>query len=301
MKYLSHYTSRDGLIGIANSGALWATNFLQLNDSSEYFYAYEALQRDAYDYAMQRIPEDLKLPGIDIKTQSRKLIEEYKKTVASSDGYGQLYVISFASGSTQDHDERGMLTLWDRYTQNMGYCVQFDRAHIKQKLDSELMKAAYFWAELVRVTYGCDKTSPEFTTLTEELGEALLLQVARTYGDDRIKPDLVNRMVPSLLERKILAYCAKHKDPFFEDEREIRLVLFPSPISQARVFTGVASAKKIRTSPTGKKYIAFGEHWKPGIAPARIIIGPRADPDIDGIIKAFNPPPQIFRADVPLR
>src|ERR1051326_1881528 len=66
MTTLSHYTSLTGLEGIAKTGTLWATNFTELNDTSEYFYAWEILQRDAIDYIMARIPSDLKRPDADL-------------------------------------------------------------------------------------------------------------------------------------------------------------------------------------------------------------------------------------------
>ena len=42
---LYHYTSASGLKGIVESGTLWATDVLHLNDSSEISYAVELIRR----------------------------------------------------------------------------------------------------------------------------------------------------------------------------------------------------------------------------------------------------------------
>jgi hypothetical protein len=43
---LYHYTSAEGLLGIVQSGEIWATNALYLNDASEIFHATEVLEAE---------------------------------------------------------------------------------------------------------------------------------------------------------------------------------------------------------------------------------------------------------------
>src|ERR1035437_2528169 len=54
---LHHYTDEQGLLGIVNSGALWATNFNDLNDSSEVVHLRERLEPElaaAFRAVLQR-------------------------------------------------------------------------------------------------------------------------------------------------------------------------------------------------------------------------------------------------------
>jgi len=298
---LSHYTTRHGLEGILETETLWATHFLELNDRSEFFYAWNALQRHALAYTLERIPEDIR-PTPPMQETMKALFEEkIRENFASSGpGFGDLFVTSFAKAGSDDHVRRGIRTLWDIYTGYQGYCLQFSRQHIERILDLEMTKGSYASAGLVDVIYGVDVNSREFRSLSSQLGEQWLLDVVRAYPDSRIVPDYENQWAPSYLTRKVMEFCASHKDPCFEDEREVRIFLWPAPHAEARVFTGIAAPKKIRTAPNGKHILVVGEFWKPGIIPHRILIGPKANRDIDGALKKFEFPPEVALSDLPI-
>lgn len=301
MTMLSHYTSRAGLEGILDTETLWATNFLELNDNSEFFFAWEALQRNAAAYLKARIPDDLKQGGDAVDATLARLTAEVRTSFASSaPNSGHLYITSFARAGNEDQERRGILTLWDRYTKFEGYCLQFPRRAIEHALELELMKGSYSWAGLAEVTYGLDETTSEFRTLSTQLGEQWLLLAARATRDSRISPDYQNHWPESLLVRKIMDFCARHKDPCFEDEREIRIFLYPADRAEARVFTGIAGVKKVQTTPSGKRILAVGEFWRPGIIPSRIIVGPKADPRIEGLFAKFENPPVIAPSNLPI-
>lgn len=298
---LSHYTSRAGLEGILDTETLWATNFLELNDSSEFFFAWEALQRHAAAYLKARIPDDLKQGGNANDATLACVMAEVRTAFASSaPNSGHLYVTSFARAGNEDQERRGILTLWDRYTKFEGYCLQFLKRDIEHKLKLELTRGSYSSAGLAEVTYGLDETTSEFRILSRQLGEHWLLLAARIIRDSRISPDYRNHWPESFLVRNIMEFCARHKDPCFEDEREIRVFLYPADRAEARVFTGIAGVKKIRTTPSGKRFLAVGEFWRPGIIPSRIIVGPKADPGIEGLLAKFNLPPVIAPSNLPI-
>lgn len=298
---LSHYTSRDGLEGILKTEILWATNFLDLNDKSEFFYAWNALARHAVAYFFSKLPDDLKpeesrTEGIlaTINSGVRSLLVSEQTTA------GHLYVTSFARASNEDQQRRGILTLWDRYTRFEGYCLQFSRSSIVHALQLEAVKGNYVSVDLVDVVYGVDQASWEFKAIGDQLGELWLLQAARETGDSRIRPDYENSWALSYLLRQIMAFCARHKDPCFEDEREIRMFLYPAEKAECRVFTGVAGVKNVQRSPSGKRILAIGEFWKPGILPDRIIIGPKADENIRELLIKFNIPPVVSKSSLPI-
>src|SRR5215218_9940433 len=127
MSLLSHYTSEAGLLGIARSKNLRATNFLSLNDTTEYFFAWAAIQRHALGQVYEFLPPDRRHPSFNAHSYAPGVNTKFRATVAGMDGYGALYVTSFARSQNDDHEKRGILTLWDRYTRCQGYCLQFQR------------------------------------------------------------------------------------------------------------------------------------------------------------------------------
>jgi hypothetical protein len=122
---LSHYTTRSGLEGMLQSRELWATNFLQLDDPSEYFYAYTVLNKEAMRLTMSQVPDDLKKPGFDLEATVAAASEQLREFGKKSDPYGQPYLFSFAEGKDEDENARGILTLWKLYSKLDGYCLQF--------------------------------------------------------------------------------------------------------------------------------------------------------------------------------
>jgi hypothetical protein len=106
---------------------------------------------------MRRVPAEKLLANFDFDKAAAKLLTDFKAMLMATDGYGQLYVTSFACGSNEDEDKRGILTLWDRYTQHMGYCVQFEHEDVRRLLRLECDIYNYFSANLVRVRYGLDR------------------------------------------------------------------------------------------------------------------------------------------------
>jgi hypothetical protein len=295
---LSHYTTREGLEGIAKSKTFRATSFLQLNDTTEYFYAWEILQREALRIAIERMPTGSIPATTDVGTLAANSTAQFKSIFSGDTGL--MYVTSFATASTEDHERRGILTIWHRYTNHQGYCLQFAEQDIRGLLELELMKASYAALSLQKVTYGVDVGSHEFKTLCYQLAQLYLLQAMRARPDLQIEPDFANVWAESYLLRKLTEFCGRHKDPCYEDEREMRIFAFPADDTQMRPFTGFAGIKKRHKTPAGKGYIDLGEYWTPKLAPRRIIIGTRADRDISAALAHYTPKPEIAFANLPV-
>lgn len=66
MSLLSHYTTYDGLRGISTSKAFWATNFLDLNDTSEFFFAWGKIFEAASEIFISMISETTRQAEINI-------------------------------------------------------------------------------------------------------------------------------------------------------------------------------------------------------------------------------------------
>jgi hypothetical protein len=163
------------------------------------------------------------------------------------------------------------------------------------------MRRNYSYVDVAKVIYGVDKSSIEFVQLVAQIGEAMLVEALRRTGDHRISLNSQALWAPSFLAGRLMNFCGARKDPAFEDEREFRVIMCPAEQAEARVFTGVAMRKDIHLDAAGRKYIMFGEDWRPGIEPFRIIIGPKADPNIESVLKLFSWPPEVSKCEIPIR
>jgi hypothetical protein len=150
------------------------------------------------------------------------------------------------------------------------------------------------------VSYGVDRDAYHYKQLCFQMAQNMILQMLRARPGLRIEPKWKDMWADSYLVRQVLNFCATHKDPRFEDEREVRLFGYPLPQAEARAFLGVASRKPIRTTANGKRYVVFGENWRPGISPRRIIIGTKADPNIEALVSKFPTRPEVAYANLPI-
>ena len=164
----------------------------------------------------------------------------------------------------------------------------------------DLYRSNYCELGLREVRYGIDRNSNDYRELRFQMAQNMIVQMLQARPDLKIEPKMRNMWADSDLSRKILAFCATHKDPCFEDEREVRLFAYPLPAAESRVFEGPAFRKPIRTMPEGKRYVVFGEDWQPGISPRRIVIGTKADPNIDALVAKFPNRPEVLHANLPI-
>jgi hypothetical protein len=306
MQLLSHHTSERALIGIVRSQSLWATEFLTLNDSTEFVFALSALYEVALTMTLPSIPEELRdkrKPEEQLCAMIPEYIRLVRRQVLESDGYDSLYVTSFAQGKDEDEDERGILTLWDRYTMCKGYCLQFNKDHIRERVECEREKHSYAHIELAEVKYGIDQQDVEFKQLANQLSYRMLERCFAETDDHRLMRDAENRDLDSVFLPKLLSFCGKHKDPAFKDEREVRILAYPANVNSPRVLTGVAMRKTIYCEGNrldGRRHIILGENQLPGITLDRILIGPNTKWHAymsDGL---YPLPPAIKKSDIPI-
>jgi hypothetical protein len=246
------------------------------------------------------IPETTRQAEVDIGIIRDNAKKQIIEDMRSKDGYGELYITSFARGKSDDHNERGIRTLWHMYNEHKGYCLQFEQADVKHMMYLDSLSSSYELLDIVEVKYGINKNECDFQELAFQFAQQFLLLVIRTRTDVLVEPQW-NRIWPeSVLFSKMMNYCATHKDPCFEDEREVRIIAYPSAAAQGRIFTGTASPKMIETSTNGKKYIVIGGNSSPGIHPRRVIVGTKADKNIDSILANYSPKPEIAFANMPI-
>lgn len=295
MSVLSHYTTRTGLEGISSTGTLRATSFLDVTgDTSEFFFGWNALIAGAKELFLPRVPEDIRPSPDAFDATMARVSGELREQISRTDGVGHLFVTSFARGSTDDHERRGILTLWDRYTRHEGYCLQFDEDHIRRLLQAEARWTNYVALGLAPVTYGIRADASDYQELCFQLAQFFLQQALITSQDGRLAPEY-DRMWPFFrLARGLMDFCARHKDPLYEDEREVRIFAYPADYAEGRPFIGIADVKTVHRLEGGRRYICLAEQRQPKFRPNRILVGARADRDVDDI-----PPRYLGRRDMP--
>jgi hypothetical protein len=104
-----HYTNAEGLLGILQSGNLWATHFLGMNDVSEVRYA-KALALDA-----------IRTLSIDAGETAQGFLSHVAGLVDAADELATEYLICFC-----DHDN--LLSQWREYGERGdGFAIGFDK------------------------------------------------------------------------------------------------------------------------------------------------------------------------------
>jgi hypothetical protein len=307
-KLLSHYTDFRGLVGIVKSQSLRATEFSTMNDSSEFVYALQILGEEAVRKFKTEFPDksifgDV-LSGDYAQSVSRQFSEFLKSVILSNAGYGSYFTTSFARGKNEDEDERGILTLWDRYTQLKGYCLQFDVNKIFKRIRTEADRYSYELIDAFEVEYGIDQKSAQFVKLASNLCYFTIESVLRDLG----RLDLMGRTkkLPfELFASELILYCLRHKDPQFIDEREFRIIASPHAKILTTSFTGLKLLKTIHSqSINGKerRFIILNENELPGIRAERIIVGSKVEPDERSLLQELWPTmPAIENCTIPIR
>jgi hypothetical protein len=301
---LSHYTNCAGLEGVARSKTLWATNFQELNDTSEMEYGFIELNTRALRAAIAEVEShsgraDAPISSV-IESAKERLKEHFRKSYGTPGVMSPLYVVSFVRSRNEDQERRGLLTLWDRYTRLEGYCLQYDVKEVEEFLLQEFMKRSYGILELVDVRYGFDESDKEYQELLFQLRQYALVQFKQMVPRLGIEIDSFDLFEENELGMLLIRAIAMHKDPFFEDERETRIIAVPAKPGGIPV-CGLSQPKEKRKTSGGRSYIELGEDWRPAIEPRRIIVGPRANSDIADILALFDRKPEVINATFPIR
>ncbi len=132
----------------------------------------------------------------------------------------------------------------------------------------------------------------------------MLLHIIQERRDGRIKLDYNRMDAPTYVEQRLLSFCGSHKDPFYKDERETRILAYPGNADGYRVFTGLVARKAIyrRSSELDSaRYIVLGEHRRPGLQPERVLIGPEAEMEKAEIQALFSNDPVVIKPTFPVR
>jgi hypothetical protein len=192
---LYHYTSQRGLLGILNTGEIWATDMRYLNDSSEF--------RVACDCAVQIIHERVRRE----KDPERKEALEELGRGAQRAGIN----VSVASFSAKGD----LLSQWRAYGGSSGYSVGFEYDALKMAADAAAAEGAS-WL-IGPCIYDSEQHIKVMAEIVNDAFEKLLaLRAAK-------KRYPVGGSMAYYLNR----YAGLFKDRSFSEESEWRLISRP--------------------------------------------------------------------------
>jgi len=196
---LYHYTGIGSLLGIVDSGVLWASHIYYLNDSAEILFACQLL-RDLVKERTPGAPRD----QADFLGEFHSWLETFTNTAY------HLFVFSLT-------EEGNLLSQWRSYTPHgkgiaIGFAVQF----LMKKVREHDLRIA-------RCLYETD----EQRTLMNDLLERMLISFAReksTIDTSRRHPTQKYFPFMEKFRGDILQVFALIKNPAFREEREWRII-----------------------------------------------------------------------------
>jgi hypothetical protein len=141
---LYHYTDLDGLMGILNTGQLWATDVKFMNDMSEYDHANEMIKTELSAMETEVLPLfDPPLPvnegiitaaGAFLRQSKRRaeVIEMAEHLILYQKGY-RCYVSCFC-------DSGDLLRQWRAYASG-GYSIEFDGSVLSSRYQGKILRS----------------------------------------------------------------------------------------------------------------------------------------------------------------
>lgn len=233
---LHHYTTFAGLKGITESNTLWATHFLDLNDSQEVVHLREpltAVLNNVFREVLRtRQRESLRLRRIisnegGLERTALTTAEAFVQTLyettfggMSSGPFAEPFITSFCShGADQAYErENGLLSQWRGYGKDGGFCIVFDTAILSELLVQDEFKA-YFYVHL--------NMGSAHYAVPDIPVETVFPDIPKFCGL------YLNRMIDQKLEEAVelftpfISGATLFKHQGFKEEREVRIVAMP--------------------------------------------------------------------------
>lgn len=231
-----HYTTVEGLLGIASSGKLWATYWRDLNDSSEFMRIKDAIfttfvpdfisaikkQALTNRKIREEIAKKDKLVQI-ANHESKNLLNSIHENTFGPDNLIDPFVISFCTHENGSYEEKnGLLSQWRGYGAGGGVAVVFDAEIIKEQMRKESTRFGHTANHIGDVIYERD----DFISTLEKDHPNLFLEMRRNIIP-KIFSHVGPKFEPIADDFIIAASLLKHQS--FYEEREVRIVISPRP------------------------------------------------------------------------
>lgn len=209
--FLYHYTSQAGLQGIVNSGVIWATNILYLNDSKELLNAIDVarwgLEHIFEHYTLSKKETEF-LHQIDNKFDK---LEKFKITKSN------VFVCSFSESADQ-------LSQWRGYCPDgNGYSIGFD---FNSGLLDRVHEMGYRLEKCIYAKDALEKDQLKDNVYRENEVTLLLKRFLKKFRSRPHQEDNFDAQMQNLLDafdEDFLQLAVKVKHPAFKEEEEWRL------------------------------------------------------------------------------
>lgn len=280
---LYHYTTTKGLLGILDSGCMWATHIRYLNDWSEHKKAYSRKYTDNLADAFMNVAGD----------EFKKSFNELLKKEIEYD----IYVVAFSDDFSIKAPEGikcdgNRLSLWRSYSDETGgYSLGFDFSALSKMFflpSVDKLKHAIWVSRCIYSDIDTDKLAVRVgTNVRHALDEVITdMRIDESYNELISRMDDTSEIVSLVMSRLATPYCieAAHiKDEGFFEESEWRLIIIINRDYQIQ-HDSINSDNKIvhyRTGPFGitpyiKMPINLNTH---DTTLKRIVVGPSPHPD----------------------
>ena len=285
-EHLFHYTTAEGLLGIVESGKLWASSANFLNDSSEPSYAMETIKSAFEEVSGALQPNSIAaraLQGYWEELQNRLSTEA-----------PDVYVFCFCE--TPD-----LLSQWRGYgAQCAGYALGFSSAHLR-KYVVELGRSEGLYLTKIAYEKGHQENEAKDVFMKIALAaEPADRALCGAHGETRHFTDRIVENLRSAVFSEVVRLSAKFKAGAFREEGEWRLVQFAhrgalQVLQQVRFRSGTKAITPFLELSVGKPPIE------------KVTVGPTLNPAlaIQSLRLAFArhdfPNVQIKASDVPYR
>jgi hypothetical protein len=313
---LHHYVDLGGLEGIFKNQTMWATNYRQLNDTTEttilekpLIAALTSRFRSLVEERQRTTPEVRKAieeTGGELDKISadlaRDLVNSFYGTVARGHAPLDYYVTCFCTHAKDDYArENGLLSQWRWYGgADGGYCIVFDTAAMIPLLQKEY--EAHYWVlppKLGDVHYATTNFSIEdiFKPLLEE-------------SDKLVSALLTNFAIPEIVTAYFLWAAPLLKHQGFREESEARIVVIPGTqhdldgviAEHENVINLPLKAIHERTDARGlRKYVVLFDGLNLTLPIKRVIVGPsrHQDANFDKARGVLGDDIKLVRSDTP--
>jgi len=288
-KYLYHYTSQKGLLGILDiyhkepNPSLWMTDILYLNDSSEYIHTLDLVKTEVKKQKEQ-LPPYRKIGGLNPFTQEEEIINKIHSTYE--------YIENFCDNLRDDNrikfyvfslsEEKNDLSQWRSYCpQEGGFCIEFEYNGLLS-----LMKIPKKY-RIEKCKYLPDEK--------QELIKYILAPIPNIFKSD-IESSVKNVCI--FVFSQIINSSSYIKHDSFNKEREHRIIHEGNDVDEIKYREG-----KSMIVP----YTEFSLVDKDVQLPiTKIIVGPTPHPElsklsIDGLLKSKGYKIEVEWSEVPYR
>lgn len=234
---LFHYTTWDGLLGILQTQALWATHYKFLNDYSEIVLFRDKLislilpyVREAYEKLIMQYPHIKQ--SINQKGGLGQVVQHDTEVVVDAQYRAtgdEIYILSFCGQHKNPHvNINGLLSQWRGYGTGGGFALVFNTQKLEEMLEIEAKKFEYNAGHFSDLIYSDDEKK-----LKEELSDDLTIiaeDVKQFFHhanfSEKEEPDTLKGYLP------FVKCISRYKHYGFSEENEVRIVALPTVMDQ---------------------------------------------------------------------